>query len=78
MLVLKIIIYGALTGLLWRYPSFCLSIWIVIQIIYGVIYIVYKPFADDVQNYLYSVCGFIYGFAMILVIVLVNYKNYSQ
>ena len=75
MLVGKIAAYGGLTGLAWQYPDFCLAVWIVLEIAFAVIYWWLRPFADDVQNLLYSVCGAVYTLAMILLIVVNQCQN---
>ena len=78
MLVGKALIYGGLGGLLWKFPNFCLAVWIVLEVLYAVIYLQFRPFADDVQNYIYSACGFVYAFVMVLLIVLNQCQKLSS
>jgi hypothetical protein len=69
MLVGKVVAWGCLAGLLCNWPDFCLAIFIVMEIGFGLVYLRFMPFADDVQNYLYSLCSFIYALGMILLVV---------
>ena len=66
---MKILIYGVLTGLLWDYPNFCLSVWIVFEVIYGMIYLLKKPFSDAVQNYFNAISCLVFAVSMVLIII---------
>jgi hypothetical protein len=69
MLVGKVVTWGCLAGLFYNWPNLCLAIFIVIEVVYGLVYLRFMPFADDVQNYLYGLCSFIYALGMILLVV---------
>lgn len=75
MIIVRIIIYGVLTGLVWNYANLCLSIWMIFEMSFGVIYIWKKPFALETQNYIYGIVSLIYSIAMILIIVINQYKG---
>jgi hypothetical protein len=62
--------YGLGTGLLWQWPNLCLGGWIIGELVCAVVYLKGRPFADDVQNWLYGVVGIGYSLAMVLLIAL--------
>jgi hypothetical protein len=68
-LVGKVLAWGCLAGFLWNWPNLCLAVWVILEMGFGLVYFRFMPFADDVQNYLYGVCGFVYALGMILIVV---------
>lgn len=67
--------YGLGAGVFWQWPGLCLGVWVVGELVAVVIYVKWRPFADDVQNYLYGVTGIIHAAAMVLLIAIKQSHN---
>ena len=70
LILLKIIIYGILTGLLFNYPNFCLSIFMLLELSYAMIYLFKKPYSDVVQNIFYAVGGVFHVLGLLFIVII--------